>query len=240
LYGYSLACTYAGDYAAAIRSGLAQSDFGRRFGNPYFIGRGDSSLSLPLYVIGLARPAAERARHSADAFRVRHRYHLGFIENVLGLALLELGDVEAARNNFEQARKSAAAEIQPRVEGLATFNLAWLNYVEGKLAEAEEFAQKAVEALGPSDRPAVDLLRKAMSAAIGKDREAEARFLLKLAREETSNLDLVRRATIAQRARAVVPPGTASEAEVVAYLTEANATFADIVNQLGQEVIDGL
>jgi len=32
----------------------------------------------------------------------------------------------------------------------------------------------------------------------------------------------------------------ASEADAVAYLAEANATFAGIVKQLGQEVIDSL
>jgi tetratricopeptide (TPR) repeat protein len=206
-FGYSLACTYAGRYADAIREGLEQIAFGEARKDAYFLARGDACLCLPLYLLGMARPASERARRCAEVFsESRHRYHVGFAENVRGLALLEIGQPESSREAFLRALENARTEVQPRVTCLAQFNLAWLHYVQGQLADAKIRADEAKEAFvssSPGDVEAADALRQVVASAERTDPEGEARALWQLVQGAKTNVDLVRRPRVAERASEV-------------------------------------
>ena len=204
LYGHSLACSYIGLYAEAIRLGQDQVQYGRRSRTREFVSRGNSSLCLPYYVIGLPAEAAVAAAEScADFVGTPRDYLVGYIENVHGLSLFALGRVADAIDAFTRAVDAGRRTGQRRAEGLAAVNWAWVLYESGDLPGAQMRIDNAIEVfealLSGSDAKLAGHLRDAFDAALARDRRAEAGALWAFVASKDENPDFIRRLTVAER-----------------------------------------
>jgi tetratricopeptide (TPR) repeat protein len=203
LYGLSLACCYSGRYAEAVRLGQELVRHGRRVGEPYFIGRGKSTLCFAYHLIGKAEQAAACAADSAREFVGTPDEHLvGFIENVRGLSLHALGRGRDAIEAYTRAREAGKRTVQRRVEGLVAANLAWTLYdqsdVDGALLQIAD-AIRVFKRISPLDARLAHHLREAFEYARDRDTRYEAEALAGFVRDEYTNPDLIQRATVAAR-----------------------------------------
>jgi len=203
VYGHSLACSYAGLYGEAIRLGREQVRYGRRSGKSEFVGRGNSSLCLPYYRIGMASEAAVCAEQAARIFQNTARdYLVGFIENVHGLALYALGRSTEAVDTFARARDAGVRTGQRRATGLVGVNWGWTLYERGDLDGALSHIHDAIQVFEKMSEPDAHLsqnLREAFEYAGDADRRYEAEALWRFVENDYENPDLIRKSTVAER-----------------------------------------
>jgi tetratricopeptide (TPR) repeat protein len=135
------------------------------------------------------------AKQTIEACKVTDsRDPVGYQYNVMGLCYLYLGQREAAVENFQQAYLIAQEEDQPRIEGFAYFNLAYLyrlDQLPESSIDASKRSQAAFETIASQSHIQVALhLRQAAEAQLAKDPQAELLALSECAKITAENPDL--------------------------------------------------
>jgi tetratricopeptide (TPR) repeat protein len=126
--------------------------------------------------------------------------------NVLGLAHVGLGRIEEGAGHLQQAQERAHADDNPRVEGLALFNLARVHRMKNDRAAAlntAETAQRIFSEAGGAEASAAAALAEALRAANSGMRGLEARALLECARHSMRIPDLKNPTDLVQEALAI-------------------------------------
>jgi tetratricopeptide (TPR) repeat protein len=150
-----------------------------------------------LALVHLARGEPEKAIQAAERtlsmYEGAWQHTVIYVLNVLGLAYLDLQQIDKAIECLERARVEARVCEDVRVEGMAQFNLAHAHRLKGDVKHALEHAEAAVEHLTRTqggELPAAQALASALRARAAGMGAAEARALVAVARACLSNPDL--------------------------------------------------
>ena len=137
LYGYSLACTYAGLYEEALETGNEQLRIGIAEKDSFMIAKAHNNLCLTYYVTNQFKEAEMHALDSIKYFKnTPHEYAIGFVYNVLGMALHAQDKIKNAQEAYSSAKENGNRYFQARAVATAEYNQAWLSYVNNQNNEA--------------------------------------------------------------------------------------------------------
>jgi len=211
----------AGDYAAAAEA------FAR------FVALGDDSPNMgdALLRLGLARARMGEPKGAVEAFDtlIKRGEHVAQARFERGQALVEIGETDAARGEFE---KLLAESPGSRFEGYALRHLGALARAAGDDAGAAEWFAKARRA-GAADIVGDATLDQGR-ALLGAGKYDEAAGVLGELINSTKDADLLREAS-ASRAVALSRAGRAEEAVAAIDAIDRSALDADMMQALAYE-----
>jgi len=190
----SLTAAYMGDGRGAFDEGTRALAMAETSGDTLMRARAEDSLSLACFVLGRLDDAAAHAETSLRAYEEAEEDEpIGYVVNVQGMILLAQGRASAAIPVFERADKAGAECQQPRISGLAGFNVARARRVLGDIPAAWDSArgaETALRAVGAAEATAAAALASSLRAAMDADATAEISELLACARASTTSADL--------------------------------------------------
>lgn len=190
----SLTAAYIGDGPGAYDEGTRALAMAETSGDSLMRARAEDSLSLACLVLGRLDDAMAHADISLRAYEEAEADEpIGYVMNVQGMILLAQGQATAAIPVLEHADKAGAECQQPRISGLAGFNVARARRVLGDIPAAWDSARGAETALrtvGAAEAAAAAALARSLRAAIEGDATAEVSELLACARASTTSADL--------------------------------------------------
>ena len=191
----SLTAAYMGDGRGAFDEGTRALAMAETSGDSRVRARAEDSLSLACFVLGRLDDAMAHADASLRAYEEAEVDEpIGYVLNVQGMILLAQGQASAAMPVLERADKAGAECQQPRINGLAGFNLARAHRVLGDIAAAWDSArgaETALRAVGAAEATAAAALVGSLRAAIDGDATTEISQLLACARASTTSADLL-------------------------------------------------
>jgi tetratricopeptide (TPR) repeat protein len=189
----ALTCCYRGELKDALNAADEAYEIAVETGDVNFQALAIDGLAL----IHLARGEPDKAIQAAERTLSMYQgpwQHTGiYVLNVMGLAHLDLQQVDKAIDYLERARQEAHVSEDVRVEGIAEFNLAHAHRLKGDFKTALEHAESAVRQLTRTqggELPAAQALANALRARAAGMGVAESRALVAVARACLSNPDL--------------------------------------------------
>ncbi|MFI6396002.1 AAA family ATPase [Nonomuraea sp. NPDC050540] len=164
-------------------------------GDPMTRARAHDARSAAYIVACRWAAAAESAAAGiADYQTARVPEALGYARNVLGIAQLGLGQVEAALSSLRQANDEGKQVEIPRILGMTQYNLAWAHWTLDRIDEARIAAKLSVAAFptgeGGDGKAARALLLAVEARAAGQPNAASG-FLREAAEHARGNTDLI-------------------------------------------------
>jgi tetratricopeptide (TPR) repeat protein len=190
----SLVCSYRGYPRAALGHAERALTLADELNDMEARALAYDSLSLAYLVLGRLDEVLQYADKAIDTYRKSAWEHsLIYVLNVQGLAHLALGHIDVAIDLLERARSQAQLDHDTRVEGLASFNLAWAYRWKKdapKALEASTAAKSIFTRIGGGEAAAAVSLADAILAANGGDKRGEAEALLACARASIKVPDL--------------------------------------------------
>jgi tetratricopeptide (TPR) repeat protein len=167
----------AGRHRESIPTSLAALEQAESSGSR--VAEGLAHLHLEMAYSALMDPrAVDHGERAIELFEALG--HDRFLESALsnaGLTAMYLGDWEVASQRYERAIECAERSGQMITSAETMANIGFLRYRQGRLAEADEFARRAIRRLDPAGLPhraaLGRLLRAFVAAADGRPREAD-------------------------------------------------------------------
>jgi tetratricopeptide (TPR) repeat protein len=203
----SIICSYRGNLRQALDHAQRALSLSKLVGDTNWQGLAYDGLSLAYLALGDFSKAIE---YGAEALAMYHKgtweHTVVYVLNVLGLAHLGIGRIEEGAGYLQQAQAQAHADDNPRVEGLALFNLARVHRMKNDRAaalETAETAQRIFSEAGGAEASAAAALAEALRAADAGTRGLEARALLDCARHSMKIPDLKNPTDLVQEALAI-------------------------------------
>jgi tetratricopeptide (TPR) repeat protein len=203
----SLICSYRGNLREALDRAQRALSLSQLVGATNWQGLAYDGLSLASLALG---DFTNVFKYGEEALAMYHKgtweHTVVYVLNVLGLAHLGLGRIEEGADCLQQARTQAHADDNPRVEGLALFNLARAYRMKNDRAaalNASETAQRIFSEAGGAEAGAAAALAEALHAADAGTRNLEARALLDCARHSMRIPDLMNPTDLVQQALAI-------------------------------------
>jgi tetratricopeptide (TPR) repeat protein len=190
----SLTAAYLGDGPGALEEGERALAMAEASGDVLMRGRAEDSLSLAYLLIGRLEEAKAHADASVRAYEEAGELEpIGYVLTVQGMVLVAEGRPGDAIALFERADKAGAKVQQPRISGLALFNVARARRVmaDPKAAwDSARAAESALRAVGASEVAAASALARALKAGIDGDAATEITELLACAHASATSADL--------------------------------------------------
>jgi tetratricopeptide (TPR) repeat protein len=216
----ALACCYRGELAEAFAAADEAYEMAVETGDVNWEALAIDALALVHLARGEPEKAIQAAQRTLAMYEGAWEHTVIYVLNVMGLANLDLGNVDKAIEYLDRARAEARLCEDIRVEGMAEFNLAHAYRLRGNAEQALEHAEAAVEKFTRTqggELPAAQALSNALRAHAAGIAAAESRALVSLARACLSNPDLRNPRGILADAIALATearqPDTAAEAE---------------------------
>jgi tetratricopeptide (TPR) repeat protein len=145
IFRLGLAQVYAGMPEAAVQTALQLQVLGGQGDDLHIRAMHGDLISLALLLTGDLSGALSTAEQCLEFYR-RSGFGRGdstYVENVIGLVHLELGDAQSACTSLTSGWIGAKALGVPRAEGLNAFNLTWALVLSGQAGKAAEAAHAA-------------------------------------------------------------------------------------------------
>ncbi len=162
LFALSVLHAALGEASRSLEEGKRALRLGRESGNSWLQARAHNALSLAYLQQRRSEPAEEHAKAAIELYEATDAVDgLAYLDNMIGVARLQIDDVEGAKLYFAQALRRGHEAGQPRVESIALLNVALLHWMEQRYADALVAATRAAELTARMDA-AEDQASKAM------------------------------------------------------------------------------